>query len=56
MEDVSILFICLVPAAVLALMLAGTAKIFDVLYRHCKPFRSWADNQTKSFESMEDEE
>lgn len=56
MNGLVLLFLCLVPAALLGVILAGGEKLISFVIAHCEPLRLWAEKQINQIEAYQEEE
>lgn len=56
MTDVTLLFLCLVPAALLGVILAGGEKLIGFIIEHCEPLRLWVERQISQIERWQEDE
>lgn len=56
MKEIATLIMCLAPAALLSLTLAGADLLVRILFRHCKPLRAWAIREIRLIEDWQEDE
>lgn len=56
MKEIATLIMCLAPAALLGLILAGADLLVRILFRHCKPLRAWAIREIRLIEDWQEDE
>lgn len=56
MDEIIMLILCLVPGALLGVILASSEKILDVLYNRCEPLRLWIDKNINMMKEWQDDD
>jgi hypothetical protein len=56
MNGLGLICICLVPAAMLGVILACGEKLIGFFIEHCEPLRLWAEKQIDQIEAYQEEE